>query len=1050
MPDKSSASSQGNSNNNFWLIWLLAGLAVFFILLIILLRGLCTDVWYVKILGLPSSCGSSTSSGVSNSDQRLTLSGSKLAISNGNSIDLASVIGAKISTSLSGADLTIVNVDGAGQTLSTSTVNLSSLIQPGANGVNGSNGTPGATGPQGPAGPAGAGSGTVTNVATDATLQGGPITTTGVLGLNLANPNNWTGLQTFTGGVNIPGATTLNSLTVNGTTNLNGIANIGDGGDCVAINSNTWDVNCAGDINTPGNITTQDITVNGNTILGNSAADTITFNGTGASDLDMGNFLITNIGAAGTDFTAGGGLTLAGPLVTNSTVTNNGLVTNNGNVVDNGDLTVNGTTALNGIANIGDGGDCVAVNSNTWDISCAGVATGLTGLTTTGSVDLTGATLAGATPLVFDGATPGGFTTSFAFVDPTANNTITFPDASGSVVLNTTMCTASVGIFCQNGNSFGTTAVLGTNDAQNLAIQTNGLASVLIDTNGNVINSRTAAVVAGTLPTFDATSYANNIGGALTGGSTASFINSSFGNNLSILSSAGNITFDNSFSNIGWLNNTFPASTYTNFSLNLGYFADSNMLNVQGLVGQHTQATITNSGNIIGLSSQSTITNSQGLLVQVFTGTLNSVNDSVVFLSGGSVSNTSNSVVSGLGVNVDNTTQSVVVGNSIQGSFNGTVVLGSNNTSNPTGIVTSSAVIGTNNTLTAPAGFFTSSMILGNNNSTNTAASSIVAGAGNTFDNANGLAMFGAGNNTTDLTGSLVLGSGLTLDGSGGGDPTLNGAILAGNGAVDARISYVGNNSWLNVAGGNVGVGTNTPGFKLDVANSLVGYTAAVTNTNDAAGSNGMQITAGENAFTTGSDLITFKRPDGTIIGSVNQDSSTTVAFNITSDERLKENIANTHYNLDTVLSLGIKDYNYISDSNKTQVTGLLAQELYKLFPGAVTVGTDEVDANGNLTHPWQVDYSKLSPLALKGIQDLNAKLESAVLDQNGKLDAVNTQLATQGITVTSLGDDMAKLTKRVDAVEESNVERDARIKALEDELRNIKSGSTTNPTTNP
>lgn len=39
--------------------------------------------------------------------------------------------------------------------------------------------------------------GTVTNVATDATLTGGPITTTGTLGINLTNPNTWTGKQIF-------------------------------------------------------------------------------------------------------------------------------------------------------------------------------------------------------------------------------------------------------------------------------------------------------------------------------------------------------------------------------------------------------------------------------------------------------------------------------------------------------------------------------------------------------------------------------------------------------------------------------------------------------------------------------------------------------------------------------------------------------------------------------------------------------------------------------------------------------------------------------------
>ena len=45
--------------------------------------------------------------------------------------------------------------------------------------------------------PAVGGGGTVTNVATNATLTGGPITTTGTLGLNLNNANWWTATQNF-------------------------------------------------------------------------------------------------------------------------------------------------------------------------------------------------------------------------------------------------------------------------------------------------------------------------------------------------------------------------------------------------------------------------------------------------------------------------------------------------------------------------------------------------------------------------------------------------------------------------------------------------------------------------------------------------------------------------------------------------------------------------------------------------------------------------------------------------------------------------------------
>lgn len=70
-----------------------------------------------------------------------------------------------------------------------------------------------------------AGAGTVTNVATDATLTGGPITSTGTLGLNLANANEWTAAQTFDVNCLIlkgstSGTTKLNATAVAGTTTL--------------------------------------------------------------------------------------------------------------------------------------------------------------------------------------------------------------------------------------------------------------------------------------------------------------------------------------------------------------------------------------------------------------------------------------------------------------------------------------------------------------------------------------------------------------------------------------------------------------------------------------------------------------------------------------------------------------------------------------------------------------------------------------------------------------------------------------------------------------
>lgn len=73
----------------------------------------------------------------------------------------------------------------------------------------------------------GGGSGTVTSVATDSTLSGGTITTTGTLGINLSNPNTWVGIQSFTPTKTLASSTSLvydgfslpaTTLTLTGTT----------------------------------------------------------------------------------------------------------------------------------------------------------------------------------------------------------------------------------------------------------------------------------------------------------------------------------------------------------------------------------------------------------------------------------------------------------------------------------------------------------------------------------------------------------------------------------------------------------------------------------------------------------------------------------------------------------------------------------------------------------------------------------------------------------------------------------------------------------------
>ena len=183
---------------------------------------------------------------------------------------------------------------------------------------------------------------------------------------------------------------------------------------------------------------------------------------------------------------------------------------------------------------------------------------------------------------------------------------------------------------------------------------------------------------------------------------------------------------------------------------------------------------------------------------------------------------------------------------------------------------------------------------------------------------------------------------------------SLTAAIAAG--ALD-NTNFAQTWNWSTLSAGTSG---------LVLANTVSGTTQ----------NNTLTISGGNNTGVNSSNLIKFTRPDGTTIGSVAQNAAGTVAYNTTSDVRLKENIVNSLKGLDAVMAIQVKDYSYINDETHTTFQGLLAQDLFDVYGQAVTVGTDEVDQNGHLVNPWAIDYGKLTPLLVKGIQDVNFKVE--------------------------------------------------------------------------
>jgi hypothetical protein len=195
------------------------------------------------------------------------------------------------------------------------------------------------------------------------------------------------------------GAVSLNAssnFAVNiGTGTTTSAVSIGGGANQVAINSSTWDISGAGAASgLTGLVSTGTVDFSGAGAFRTREVAGITNPGTACTTTgelimdtnDNTLYVCTNAGTDAWSKVASGGdaTTLDGIDSTQF------LRSDTSDNFTSGTLTFdNGTTlTVNGVANLGDGGDAITVNTNTWDISGAGVASGFTGLTTGGIVSL--------------------------------------------------------------------------------------------------------------------------------------------------------------------------------------------------------------------------------------------------------------------------------------------------------------------------------------------------------------------------------------------------------------------------------------------------------------------------------------------------------------------------------------------------------------------------------------------------------------------------------------------------------------------------------------
>ncbi len=193
----------------------------------------------------------------------------------------------------------------------------------------------------------------------------------------------------------------------------------------------------------------------------------------------------------------------------------------------------------------------------------------------------------------------------------------------------------------------------------------------------------------------------------------------------------------------------------------------------------------------------------------------------------------------------------------------------------------------------------------------------------------------------------------------------------------------------INYFAGKLGLATTTPDQALHVKGGVLveatGTGTAGGTTNGTSATNGTYINS--NGYVASQSTGTYSLylskasgytaglaafyVNGTTVGTITTNGTNTT-YNTTSDARLKENVTNTSFGLTDIMKMNVKDYNFKSDDKKALNTGFIAQDLYNVYPQAVTVGGENEKED-----PWMVDYSKLVPVLVKAIQD-----QQKIIDQ--------------------------------------------------------------------